>query len=180
MADAAQRLPEIDFYFIGLVRNPMDVLYSAWTRWRLAPEAFQRHWYHAYENLAKFRMIVGDRLVIVRYEDFASSSRTASKLLDSLGLSSVRADADEYIHGASRSRWKNDRRFGFDLDPAVRELAMRYGYKSQDLTNRRRLDWPLRRIVSQTTNRCVFRPLARAKRQIRSFLVKADEQSLKL
>ncbi len=175
MIDAAQRLPDIDFRFVGLVRNPMDILYSAWTRWRLAPEEFQQHWLRAYENLERFRLIAGDRLIIVRYEEFSSSNRTASKLLESLGLSSVRSGADEYIHGASRSRWKNDHRFGFQLDPAVSDLAMRYGYETQDLMNRRRPDWPLRRVLSQTTNRCMSRPLAHVKRQLRPFFPKPED-----
>lgn len=169
MTDAARRLPDIDFRFVGLVRNPMDVMYSAWTRWRLAPENFQQHWRQAYENLEKFRLMVGDRLIIVRYEEFSSSNRTASRLLESLGLSSVRSGADDYIHGASRSRWKDDHRFGFELDPAVRELAIRFGYETQDLANRRRPDWPLRRIMSQTADRLISRPLARVRRQLRPF-----------
>ena len=81
MLQAEKRMPEIDFRFVGLVRNPMDVLYSAWTRWRTRPETLQHHWSLAYENLANLRGHVGSRLFVVRYEDLASKSGTAEALL---------------------------------------------------------------------------------------------------
>ena len=151
MIKAVNAMPEIDFRFVGLVRNPMDALYSAWTRWRVPPEVFQKHWRTAYENLERLRETIGDRLVIVRYEDFSSTRQTASKLLASLGLPSVRHGADDYIHGAARNRWKADHGFGFQLDGAVAELAIRYGYLSQDLVNGRQLAWPvpLARLLQQ-------------------------------
>ena len=145
----------------------MDALYSAWTRWRVPPELFQKHWRTAYENLERLRETIGDRLVIVRYEDFSSTRQTASKLLDSLGLPSVRHGTDDHIHGASRSRWKSDHGFGFQLDQVVAELAIRYGYLSQDLVNGRQLAWPLRRMWLQATRFWISQPIAFAKRQVR-------------
>jgi hypothetical protein len=170
MIEAVKTLPDIDFRFVGLVRNPMDALYSAWTRWRVPPEVFQMHWRAAYENLERLREAVGDRLVIVRYEDFSSTRQTASKLLDSLKLSSVRHGADDHIHGASRSRWKSDHGFGFQLNEAVADLAIRYGYLSQDLANGRRLAWPLRRLLAQTVHHCISRPVAIARRELRQLV----------
>jgi hypothetical protein len=160
-------MPDIDFRFVGLVRNPMDVLYSAWRRWRLPPEAFQQHWRQAYENLEKLQQFLGDLVVTVRYEDFSPVNRTGTRLLAALRLPSSREGADEFIHGTFRNLWRPDRRFGFQLDPAVADVAMRYGYTAKDVANRRRLLWPLRRILSQMTHQCISRPVAFAKRELR-------------
>lgn len=55
MLQAIERLPEISFRFIGLVRNPMDTLYSMWSRWRYVPEQRQDEWVRAYRNLLWFQ-----------------------------------------------------------------------------------------------------------------------------
>ena len=168
MLDVSNELTDIDFRFVGLVRNPMDVMYSAWTRWRLSPEKFQHHWRHAYDNLARFHRLVGDRLVIVRYEDFASSKNTASELFTQLGIVAVRPGADAYIHGDARSRWKVDNTYGFQLDPAVRQTAASYGYSDGDLANIVRRSWPVRRTLMTMADRCVSRPAKGAKRRLRT------------
>jgi len=172
MTDVAHRLPDVDFRFVGLVRNPMDVLYSAWSRWRLAPEDFQHHWRQAYENLQRFRDLMGERLVVVRYEDFSAARGTASRLLKALRLPEARPDCDEYIHGASRSRWKADRRFGFQLDRSVIQVATQYGYDEKQLINRRRLAWPMRRVFMQAVDRCLTRPTAQARRVLKNCVSK--------
>ncbi len=41
LSEAVKRLPDVDFLFIGLVRNPMDTLYSSWKRWRALPQRHQ-------------------------------------------------------------------------------------------------------------------------------------------
>ena len=170
MIEAVQTQPEIDFRFVGLVRNPMDALYSAWSRWRLPPEAFQQHWRTAYENLERFRGQIGDQLTVVRYEDFSSTGSTGSRLLNTLEIQATRDGADDYIHGAYRGRWKVDRGFGFQPNDAVVEVAHRFGYPAHDLTNKRSLTWPLRRVVSQATHRLISRPLALATRELRQHL----------
>jgi hypothetical protein len=60
MMKAAALLPDGDFRFVGLVRNPMDMLYSAWTRWRTQPEDSQHHWRIAHENLERFRRVADE------------------------------------------------------------------------------------------------------------------------
>ncbi|MEE8585299.1 MAG: hypothetical protein V3T83_10655, partial [Acidobacteriota bacterium] len=44
ISQCMKRYPEISFLVIGLVRNPMDTLYSMWSRWRLSPEERQHEW----------------------------------------------------------------------------------------------------------------------------------------
>ena len=166
MIEAAERLREIDFRFIGLVRNPMDVLYSAWTRWRLAPETFQHHWRTAYENLERLREEVGSRLIVVRYEDFSDGSRCASGLLRDLGLDAL-PGADNFVHGSSRNRLRSDAGYGFQLDGGVMEVAARFGYTAEDLTSHRRLTWPIRRTASRLVQLAIAQPIALLRRRLR-------------
>ena len=64
---------DVDFLLIGLVRNPMDTIYSQYKRWKSPPEKVEEQWVVAYQNLLKLKDKLGDRLVIVRYEDIISS-----------------------------------------------------------------------------------------------------------
>ena len=73
MAQCRDEIPEVEFYYVGLVRNPLDTLYSMWSRWRIRPEQAQYEWLRAYRNLQRFRNLVGDRLLVVRYEDLAEN-----------------------------------------------------------------------------------------------------------
>lgn len=166
MIEASRCLPDIDFHFLGLVRNPMDVMYSAWSRWRLPPEAFQHHWRMAYENLERLQGLVGNRLINVRYEDFSESSHTASLLLQRLGMD-VMPGADQFIHGRSRSHWRTDPGFGFQLDDKVLEVAMRFGYLTDELFNERRFTWPIRRAASRMLHRTISQTVARIRRRLR-------------
>jgi len=70
MNQCQTRLPEIEFFFIGLIRNPMDTIYSMWRSWRLIPEKRQFEWLRAYQNLVKFKEIAGGRPRVFRYENF--------------------------------------------------------------------------------------------------------------
>jgi hypothetical protein len=164
---AAEKLPDVDFRFVGLVRNPMDVLYSAWTRWSTTPESFQHHWKVAHDNLLNFREGAGERLTIVRYEDLIEKPGTASTLLSTVGLECLSAGADRFFHGASRSKWKLDESFGFCLHPAVARTAFRLGYSDADVANVGDRTWPLTRTFKRAKNRLITRPLSWARRTMR-------------
>lgn len=167
MAEAIDECTDVDFRFVGLVRNPMDVLYSVWDRWRISPEQYQFHWQSAYENLEWFHSIVGHRLNIVRYEDFSAGSGTASSLLAWLGISTATGGADQFIHGRSKQRWATDSGFGFVLDESVMETAVRYGYSAADFDNQPKSAWPLRRAFHVLVDRTLTRPIGLLRRRLR-------------
>ena len=169
MRNAAEILSDVDFRFVGLVRNPMDVLYSAWTRWRTTPESFQHHWKMAYDNLLHFRDFAADRLTVVRYEDLATNPGTASTLLRTVGLERTSDGAESFFHGTARSKWRSDPTFGFCLDPDVARTAFRLGYTEADLRNVGNRTWPLTRTIGRTRNRLVTRPIAAARRALRRY-----------
>jgi hypothetical protein len=169
MLNTAEKLDEVDFRYVGLVRNPLDVLYSAWTRWRTTPESIQHHWKCAYDNLLGLRDVAGDRLTIVRYEDLATKPGTASALLTTVGLDRTSDGVEGFFHSASRSKWRSDPTFGFCLDPDVARTALRLGYTEADIRNVGNRTWPLTRTIGRARNRLVTRPFAAARRTLRRY-----------
>jgi hypothetical protein len=170
MIDAMTRLEDIEFRFVGLVRNPMDVLYSAWSRWRQLPERFQQQWAAAYENLERFQTIVGERLIVVKYEELSSSKDGATRLMEKLGMEPTRRGANDYIHSGSHRRWVADHAFGFQLDSKVTRVAERFGYISQELTQSRDYLWPIRRVIARAHFRWIRTPYLKARRLARETL----------
>jgi Sulfotransferase family len=155
LMEAVRLLPETDFRFVGLVRNPMDVLYSMWRRWRIDPIRFQHHWRHAYENLLRFKQHTTGRLLVIRYEDLAAHRGTARDLLEFVDQPAV-TDAENFVHRQSLQRWREDPWFGFQLDPEVERLARSFGYGPNDLVNRSFPLWDLHRMTSQVGARALL------------------------
>lgn len=124
-----------DVRVIGLVRNPLAVLHSAWTRWLTPPEARQAVWLRTMRNLLAAEALLGDRFRLVRYEDLiAAPEREMRALTDWIGLAPHDRLGDG-LHARSARKWDADEAFDLDLDPAVRAVAQRFGYTEADLHN---------------------------------------------
>lgn len=141
-------LDDVDFFLIGLVRNPMDTLYSAFQRWKTFPEKLQYEWLVTYQNLLRLSEIVGDKLIIVRYEDIVSSLSYLQPVFDFCGASVDNADHD-YLHKKSIQKWKNDKFYGFTLSEELIRLAESYGYYRDQLLNEGSALWPIYRYASR-------------------------------
>lgn len=125
-----------DVRLLGLVRNPMSTIYSAWRRWLTPPESRQFIWAQSYRNLLLVEaMVAPGRFHLVRYEDLVinphESMRTVCGFLD--------LDYHDYmggdIHGRSLRNWDLDQEFALQLDANVMLVAQRYGYTTADLQN---------------------------------------------
>ena len=134
IVEAISKISSVDFIIIGLIRNPMDVLYSYHKRWGVKPEKMEHQWNQAYLNLQELKKIVGDKLVIVRYEEVVHSLKCIYPVLNfcDINLSSV---DNNYLHQNSINKWKSDNFFGFNLSHEVMQLALDYGYKRPELVN---------------------------------------------
>jgi hypothetical protein len=134
----------VDFLLIGLIRNPMDVLYSAFRRWRTPPEKLQYEWLVAYKNLLKLKDILGDKLIVIRYEDIIHSISYMKPVFDFCGVSEEDLDLeDEFLHQKSLLGWRDHRFYGFKLAEEVFQLAIDFGYSERDLLNESKLFWPI-------------------------------------
>ena len=150
IVDCMRELVEVDFLLIGLVRNPLDTIYSQYNRWRSLPEKVQEQWLTAYQNLLKLKDIIGNQLVIVRYEDMISSFQCLEPVFKFCGVTAEDADT-AYLHSNSIRKWKKDLLFGFSLSSEAVELAEKYGYKRSELINETSSFSPMVRRLVRTS-----------------------------
>lgn len=128
------KYPNIDFLIVGLVRNPMDVLYSIWNRWRTPPEKKQYEWLTEYKHLLKSKTLFGDKMVIVRYEDITRDISSLKKIIEFADIHPDDLD-QHYIHNKSLSKWKTDKFYSFNLSNEVISLAEEFGYERDEMSN---------------------------------------------
>lgn len=139
---------DIDTVLIGLVRNPMDTIYSQYARWRARPEALEGQWRTAYKNLLTLKDRVGDRVYIIRYEDLIQSTSVMEPVFNAIGVEADLADHN-HMHQKSIQKWRADNAFGFALSEETITLAEQYGYQRTDMHNQPTPLWPLRREATR-------------------------------
>ena len=122
--------------FIGLVRNPLSVVYSTHQRWYSALYERQFMWEQSYRNLLAFQQLCPtDQFLLVRYEDLISSPRNQfERILSFLGLEYVDS-IGKSLHTESLSKWEQDMSFSFKIHPTVMQLGHQFGYTRQDMTS---------------------------------------------
>jgi len=119
--------------FIGLVRNPIDTLYSSWRRFGSRPEAEEKHWIRAYSLLRDFVAERPDIVKLVRYEDLVAGKISLASLL---GIPErPKAGATESFHARSVQKWRTDPGFRFRPSEALIALAESYGYSRKEVEN---------------------------------------------
>jgi hypothetical protein len=131
--------------FIGLIRNPTDMLYSSWRRIGIVPEREERHWIRSYKLLRSFHERRPDLVSLIRYEDLV---RGEIDLVALLGLDGLKAQADsaKSFHSKSIGRWRKDRTFGYTPSDEARQLANDYGYTDEEVMNPCVDRWWLHRV----------------------------------
>ena len=159
-----RRNPQIEFLIIGLVRNPMDTIFSQFDRWRSEPEAVEKQWRIAYENLLRLQKTeTNAKVTLLRYEDMVS--KPADALADIFAFCGVESSLKNprYLHNQSVQRWRQKFWFGFRLTPETVQVAEQFGYEAQDMENRASAFWPAaKRILTQWHRRTgSFRSLRR-------------------
>jgi hypothetical protein len=148
---------EFTVRFIGLVRNPMAVMYSAYNLFSTEPEERQFGWASCYRNILTMREIIGrDSFKIVRYEDLiAHPKQTFGEVCDYLQLERCEAIGAK-VHGQSLEKWRDDPYFTFQLDESVRRVAGYFGYQEDDFYNPTKPGMPaavkIRRQFMKTLN----------------------------
>ena len=142
IVEADQSNPDIAFRYLGLVRDPMDTLYSMWRRWGVPPDTRQHEWVRAYRNLLALRERVADRFLLIRYEDLVSDPTAIQKVCDFIGVE-WQADIGASLVTGSIGGWRRDKTYGFRPSQAVLDLASEFGYDGPgDLPTV--ASWPLR------------------------------------
>lgn len=158
IVETIQQINDVDFLLIGLVRNPMDTIYSQFKRWKSSPEQIEKQWRTAYQNLQRLQRIEGIQLVTVRYEDVVSSLSNLAPVFDFCDVK-INAGDESYLHQKSLNKWKHDKTFGFSLSNETIKLAEMYGYQKSDLMN----DVSLFRKLRSKSSRIVYSTLKSVK-----------------
>lgn len=126
---------EIDFYFIGLIRNPMDTVYSAYKRWQFSCSSFEKEWRQSYDNLLE--LSENDKLTTFRYEDLVRSTESLDDFLISK-CDLIKQSSTFQFNSNSLSKWRKDLKYVHPLDFRTLQLARSWGFKDSELINLRR------------------------------------------
>ncbi len=122
--------------FIGLIRNPMAVMYSALEKFFTDPAERQFGWASCCRNMLAVKGIVGEeRFQVVRYEDVIHRpGRTFGEVLDWLELDRHEGIGDG-IHARSLNKWREDPAFTLRLHDSVVRMAEHFGYEKREMYN---------------------------------------------
>jgi hypothetical protein len=121
---------------VGLVRNPLSVMYSAQELFHSDPVKRQFGWMQIHCNLQRFADELEEgQFLLCRYEDIISDAVSFfEKICRFIGVGPVHSVGAE-VHGDSVNKWESDPCFALQLDPSVKEMALFLGYNSDDLRN---------------------------------------------
>ena len=136
MLEWAQQTKDFNVKFIGLVRNPMSVQYSAFKLFRTAPHNRQYDWFNNYRNLLAFKSMIDSKdFHLIRYEDIVDTPKIEiRKFCEFIGIEFSTIMVSK-IHGNSKAKWKDDQYFRLILDSSVKQMAISFGYSEESLMN---------------------------------------------
>jgi hypothetical protein len=123
---------DIELHVVGLIRNPLDTIYSAWKRWRYNCAAFEHEWKQSYLNLEELKKIY-PRVEIFRYEDIVKDITTVANFCKGMDVG-VSKDIYHFNQQSLAKRGK-DSSFLHRLDPETIALARRFGYHDNELVS---------------------------------------------
>ena len=120
--------------FIGLVRNPMSVMYSARALFFTNPVNRQFGWSNAYRNILLMKTFLSeDQFYFVRYEDLTHYPlKYFGEICDFIGVSRDPAIGAS-VHEKSLTKWKDDPSFDLRLHDCVQRVARQCGYVEDDI-----------------------------------------------
>ncbi len=140
----------VECSIVGLVRNPLDTIYSAWSRWKYDPYKFEIEWRTSYNNLIKLKQNYPELISILRYEDISLNNKLIDKLNILHGINKNNETSSFAIHNNSMAKWRNNKKFGFQISAVTIELAKTLGYTQNDLINKQYWTWPFIREYYNT------------------------------
>ena len=129
---------------IGLVRNPLSVMYSADDLFHTDPDTRQHGWADMHRNLLAFQaMLPAEQFKLVRYEDLITNPVVGfSEVCQFIGVPSD-ARIGSSVHVSSRNKWLDDQRYDIHLHPSVIQVAKHFGYTDTELNNPQKQGIPI-------------------------------------
>lgn len=121
---------------IGLTRNPMAVMYSAFKQFHTDPQKRQFAWLETQKNLLAFQRLLPQEMFLhVRYEDLVTRPReTFAEVCRFIGIAEC-PQVGEGVCADALAKWKEDPYFTFQLHPAVQQIAFAFDYTPDEMEN---------------------------------------------
>ncbi len=121
---------------IGLVRNPLSVMYSAQKLFHTAPEKRQYGWLELHQNLFRFKeYLAPDQFMLCRYEDIIKQPIDKFKeICQFIGVEESTLVGDK-VNAYSIEKWMSDPFFRLQLAQEVKEMAYRLAYSDIEIVN---------------------------------------------
>jgi hypothetical protein len=125
-----------DVKIVGLVRNPLAMVYSANQRWNTDPEERQFIWMKSYQNLLRFRdALPGKNFMLIQYCDLVDRPAETLKSICEFAEIGYYPEIGSDVHSESIQKWKTDPDFHLKLDARVASFARKFGYDEAELEN---------------------------------------------
>jgi len=127
---------EYNVKVIGLTRNPLSVLYSAYELFHTEPEQRQYGWLEIQKNMLAFQSLLpSDSFMHVKYEDIISHPiESFARVCNFIGVSEC-PDVGASVHSSSVNKWAKDESFTVQLDESVKLIAQHFDYSDLELSN---------------------------------------------
>jgi hypothetical protein len=121
---------------IGLVRNPLAVLYSAQKLFHTDPEKRQYGWIEIQQNLLEFKKKIPESdFMLCRYEDMIQHpSEEFAKICGFIGVE-IGESIGKGVRAGSLNKWRDNPFFAIQLDDSVKAMAYQFGYSDTELFN---------------------------------------------
>lgn len=130
------KMTEYTVRFIGLVRNPMAVMYSAQQLFFTEPEKRQFGWVTGNRNIQKLARLVGpEQFLWMKYENLIGNPDSGFKEICELIGVLPDSKLGQSVNADSLYKWREDSAFQFQLDPEVAIFAREFGYLDEELIN---------------------------------------------
>lgn len=146
MQQFANRYPQVNVKYIGIIRNPYDTACSQFRRWQIPIEKIESQWQLAYSNLQKLNRQCGANVSILRYEDYlCSPKKLLEQMIEFIGIAhSGSMQKVELIKASKAAKTKS--KFGFKLSAQTQDLATSYDYLKNELNPEPSALWPLYKL----------------------------------
>lgn len=121
---------------IGLVRNPMAVMYSALKLFNTNPTKRQFSWLSANQNILQIGEKLGSqKFTLVRYEDMVGAPQSFFTSICKFIEVECQEIIGRSVHDRSMKKWIEDSKYTLQIDPVVFEFAKNLGYEDEELVN---------------------------------------------
>lgn len=127
---------DFEVKIVGLVRNPLSVLYSAEELFHSNPRKRQFGWAEIYRNWVRLtQSLDANQFILCKYEDVINDPKAEFGKICAFIGTPYNDVVGKNVRDTSLAKWKTDPYFSIQLNPSVKEVAIQLGYSPDELVN---------------------------------------------